>query len=143
MRSIYLVLDLENDLVAEDGPSGNGPLGAQVRARGIIPKTAFAIAKARVAGVPIGYVRVGFSPDYREAPTSSVIFNGAPQYGLLKLGAWGTEVHKDLAPRPGDFDIAKHQVSPFYGTNLEAILRIRVLARMATITTSDAVDFAA
>lgn len=123
MRSIYLVLDMENDLVAEEGPSAKGPLGAQVRTRGIIPRTAAAIAKARAAGVPVGYVRVGFSVDYREAPTTSVIFNGARQHGLFKLGTWGTEVHRDLAPQPGDFDIVKHRVSPFYATSLEAILR--------------------
>jgi phosphoglycerate kinase len=44
MRSIYLVLDMENDLVAEEGPNGKGPLGQQVRARGIIPRTAAALA---------------------------------------------------------------------------------------------------
>lgn len=130
MRSIYLVLDMENDLVAEDGPNGKGPLGAQVRSRGIIPRTAAAIAKARAAGVPIGYVRVGFSPDYREAPGTSVIFNGARQHGLFKLGSWGTEVHKDLAPQPGDFDIVKHRVSPFYAANLEAILRAHGIQRI-------------
>ena len=130
MRSIYLVLDMENDLVAEEGPNGKGPLGAQVRARGIIPRTAAAIAKARAAGVPIGYVRVGFSPDYREAPSTSAIFNGAKQHGLFKLGTWGTEVHKDLAPQPGDFDIVKHRVSPFYATNLEAILRAHGIQRI-------------
>lgn len=130
MRSIYLVLDMENDLVAEEGPNGKGPLGVQVRARGIIPKTATAIAKARAAGLPIGYVRVGFSPDYREAPTTSAIFNGARQHGLFKLGTWGTEVHKDLTPQPGDFDIVKHRVSPFYATNLEAILRAHGIQRI-------------
>jgi nicotinamidase-related amidase len=130
MRSIYLVLDMENDLVAEEGPNGKGPLGEQVRARGIIARTATAIAKARAAGVPIGYVRVGFSPDYREAPDTSAIFNGAKQHGLFKLGTWGTEVHKDLAPQPGDFDIVKHRVSPFWATNLEAILRAHRIERI-------------
>jgi len=130
MRSIYLVLDMENDLIAEDGPNGKGPLGEQVRTRGIIPRTAMAIAKARAAGLPIGYVRVGFSPDYREAPDTSAIFNGAKQHGLFKLGTWGTEVHKDLAPQPGDFDIVKHRVSPFYATNLDAILRAHRIERI-------------
>jgi nicotinamidase-related amidase len=130
MRSIYLVLDMENDLVAETGPNGKGPLGQQVQGRGIIPRTAAAIAKARAAGVPIGYVRVGFSPDYREAPDTSAIFNGAKQHGLFKLGSWGTEVHEALAPQPGDFDIVKHRVSPFYATNLEAILRAHRIERI-------------
>ena len=130
MRSIYLVLDMENDLVAEDGPNGKGPLGAQVRSRGILSRTATAIAKARAAGVPIGYVRVGFSPDYRECPSTSAIFNGARQHGLFKLGSWGTEVHQELAPQAGDFDIVKHRVSPFYATNLEVILRAHGIERI-------------
>jgi nicotinamidase-related amidase len=130
MTSIYLVLDMQNDLVSAEGPNGKGPLGQQVQARGIVPRTAAAIAKARAAGVPVGFVRVGFSPDYREAPTTSVIFNGARQHGLFKLGTWGTEVHKDLAPQPGDFDIVKHRVSPFYATSLEAILRAHGIRRI-------------
>jgi nicotinamidase-related amidase len=130
MRSIYLVLDMENDLVAEDGPNGKGPLGQQIRSRSIIPRTARAIAKARTAGIPIGYVRVGFSPDYRECPSTSAIFGAAKQHGLFKLGSWGSEVHKDLAPQPGDFDIVKHRVSPFYATNLEAILRAHRIERI-------------
>lgn len=130
MRSIYLVLDMENDLVSEKGPNGKGPLGEQVRTRGIIPRTAAAIAKARAAGVPIGYVRVGFSPDYRECPSTSTIFGAAKQHGLFKLGSWGTEVHEALAPQPEDFDIVKHRVSPFYGTTLEPILRAHRIERI-------------
>lgn len=130
MKSIYLVLDMENDLVAEEGPNGKGPLGQQVRERGIIENTATAIAKARAAGVPVGYVRVGFSPDYRECPSTSAIFSGAKQHGLFKLGTWGTEVHAALAPQPGDFDIVKHRVSPFYGTGLEPILRAQGIERI-------------
>jgi nicotinamidase-related amidase len=130
MTSIYLVLDMQNDLVAEDGPNGRGPLGQQVRERGIIDRTARAIASARAAGLMIGFVRVGFSPDYREAPSTSVIFNGARQHGLFKLGTRGTEVHQALAPHPGDFDIVKHRVSAFYGTSLEPILRAHGIRRI-------------
>ncbi|MDB5414877.1 MAG: cysteine hydrolase [Rubritepida sp.] len=130
MKSIYLVLDMENDLVAEDGPNGRSPLGAEVQGRGILPKTATAIAKARTAGVMIGYVRVGFSPDYRECPTTSIIFAGAKQHGLFKLSSWGTEVHASLKPQEGDFDIVKHRVSPFYGTSLEPILRANGIERI-------------
>lgn len=121
--SIYLVLDMENDLVHPDGPNGKGPLGEQVKARDIIANTQRALDKARAAGLLIGYVRVGFSPDYRECPSTSQIFSHAKQAGLFKLGTWGTEIHPSLTPEPGDFDIVKHRVSPFYGTSLEPILR--------------------
>jgi nicotinamidase-related amidase len=129
-NAIYLVLDLINDLVHPDGPNGKQAVGEQVRTRAIIANTRRAIDKARAAGVPIGYVRVGFSPDYRECPPASPIFSRAREHGLFKLGTWGTEVHPDLAPLAGDFDIVKHRVSPFYGTSLEPILRAHGIGRI-------------
>lgn len=130
MTSIYLILDMENDLVHEDGPNGKGPYGQQVQARQIIYKTQTALAKARAANVKIGYVRVGFSPDYRECPPNSPILSPVKKNGLLKLGTWGAEVHPAIAPAPGDFDMVKHRVSPFYSTSLEAILRANGVARI-------------
>ncbi|MEJ8850148.1 cysteine hydrolase [Variovorax rhizosphaerae] len=128
--AIYLVLDMENDLIHADGPNGKAAYGEQVRGRRIIENTRTAIDKARAAGVPIGFVRVGFSPDYRECPPNSPIFAGARKAGIFKLGEWGTEVHPDLGRQPGDFDIVKHRVSPFYSTSLEAILRAHGIRRI-------------
>lgn len=129
-RSIYLVLDMENDLVHDDGPSGKGPMGEQVRQRNILAKTAHAIKKARQAGILVGFVRVGFSPDYQECPPASPVFSGAPKGGMFKLGSWGTEIHPDLEQLPGDIHVIKHRVSPFYSTTLEAQLRAQGIARI-------------
>jgi nicotinamidase-related amidase len=128
--TIYLVLDLINDLVHADGPNGKQPLGEQARSRGILANTQRALAKARAANVKVGYVRVGFSPDYRECPPASPIFSRAREHGLFKLGTWGTQVHPDVEPAAGDFDIVKHRVSSFYGTNLEPILRASDITRI-------------
>ncbi|NWF47250.1 cysteine hydrolase [Hydrogenophaga sp. D2P1] len=121
--AIYLVLDMMNDLVHADGPNGKGAYGEQVRSRRVLENTRVALDKARAAGLPVGFVRVGFSADYRECPPSSPIFSGARKNGIFKLGTWGTEVHPDLGQQTSDFDIVKHRVSPFYSTSLEAILR--------------------
>lgn len=129
-NSIYLVLDMENDLVHEDGPNGKGGYRDQVQGRRIVEKTRRAIDNARAAGVPIGFVRVGFSPDYRECPPNSPIFSGARKNGIFKLGEWGTETHPDLGQVDTDYDIVKHRVSPFYSTNLEAILRANNISRI-------------
>ena len=67
MKSIYLVLDMQNDLVHPEGASGKGPLGEQVRSRELIARTAAAIAKARSKGIAVAFVRVAFSDDHREA----------------------------------------------------------------------------
>jgi len=129
-NSIYLVLDMMNDLVHPDGPNGNAPYGQQARERGIVQNTRVAIDRARAAGVPVGFVRVGFSPDYRECPPGSPIFSGAKKLGIFKLGGWGTETHPDLGQQPEDFDIVKHRVSPFYATSLDAILSAQGIQRI-------------
>ncbi|MFA7587217.1 MAG: cysteine hydrolase [Novosphingobium sp.] len=128
-QTLFLVMDMMNDLVDENGFS-KATYGVQVRERGVLANTAVAIASARQAGAKIGFVRVGFSDDYRECPPASPIFSGARNNGIFKLGTWGTEVHPSLAPQSGDFDIVKHRVSPFYATSLEAILRANGVERL-------------
>ena len=128
-KTIFLIMDMMNDLIAEDGFSAK-TYGEQVKARNVLENTRTAIAAARSAGIQIGYVRVGFSPDYRECPPASPIFSGARKNGIFKLGTAGTEIHSAIAPREGDFDIIKHRVSPFYGTSLEPILRANGIERV-------------
>src|ERR1700753_1451160 len=94
--SIYLVLDMENDLVHADGPNGKAAYGEQSRSRKIVENTRRALDKARAAALLVGFVRVGFSPDYREAPANSPIFSAARKNGVFQLGSWGTQTHPDL-----------------------------------------------
>jgi nicotinamidase-related amidase len=129
-KAMYLVLDMINDVVHEDGPNGKVGSGLEVKRRNVIGNTKAAIAKARAAGVNICYVRVAFSPDYKECPPNSPIFSRARETGRFKLGAWGTEVHPELKPQPDDFDVIKHRVSPFYGTTLEPILRANRIEKL-------------
>lgn len=130
MKSIYLVLDMQNDLVHVDGPNGKSPLGDQVRQRRVVENTAAVIAKARAAGVAVGFVRVGFSPDYHECPKDSPMFGAAPRFGLFKLGSFGTEIHPALEQQPGDVQVTKHRVSPFYSTTLMAQLGAQRIQRI-------------
>ncbi len=130
MKSIYLILDMQNDLVHIDGPNGTSPLGQQVRARAIIGNTARAIEKARAAKIAVGFVRVGFSPDYHECPTGSQVFSSAPKMGLFKLGGFGTDIHPELNQQAGDVQVVKHRVSPFYSTTLEVQLKALGIQRI-------------
>ena len=127
--TILLVMDMMNDLVHENG-GGAKSYVSLMKERNVLGRTRAAIDKARAAGALIGYVRVGFSPDYRECPPNSPVFSRARDNGMFKLGTWGTEVHPDVAPAPGDFDIVKHRVSPFYGTSLEPILRAHSVSQL-------------
>jgi nicotinamidase-related amidase len=130
MKSVYLLLDMQNDLVSEDGPNGKSPLGAQVKERAVVAKTAKAIERARAAGLPIGFVRVGFSPSYAECPAASPVFGGAKANNLFKLGTKGTEIHPALGRKEGDWVITKHRVSPFYSTDLETYLKANGIQRI-------------
>ena len=144
-NTLFLVLDMINDLIHEDGPNGKKGYGPILERRNTIANTAIAIAKARAAGVKIGYVRVGFSPDYREVASNSGVFMGAKKAGLFKLGTWGTQVHPKLAPKPEDYDIIKHRVSPFYATTLEPILGANQITKLVLcgVSTTGAVLSAA
>lgn len=129
-QSVYLVLDMQNELVHEDGPAAKGPMGALLKERRTIEKTQLAIERARAAGVKVGFVRVGFSEDYHECPAGSPLFGGAPKAGMFKLGTWGTEIHASLDQQPGDIQVVKHRVSPFYSTTLMAQLSAAGIRRI-------------
>lgn len=130
MKSIYLVLDMQNDLVHADGASGKAPMQADIQAREVIQRTARAIASARAKGIAVAYVRVAFSDDHREANPNSQVFGPIAKNGILKMNAWGGQVHEALAPQAGDWDIVKHRVSPFYQTKLELLLKREGIERI-------------
>ena len=115
MKAIYLVLDMQNDLVHVDGPNGKSPMGEQVRNRQVIANTAKALAKARAAGVAVGWVKVGFSPEYQECPKNSPVFGGAPKAGMFKLGGFGTEIHPASVQQPGSVPATAPHNAAFQG----------------------------
>jgi len=123
-RPMYLVMDMINDLVHPDGPSGATGLGNHVRERNVIARTAAALQAARANRFLIGFVIIGFSADYRECSPMSRRFSSARERGIFRLGTWGTEIHPALPQAPDDAIIVKHRVSPFYGTDLELLLRV-------------------
>ena len=130
MKAVYLVLDMQVDLVGEAGANANSPLGAQVRARDIVARTTRAIARARAAGMAVGFVRVGFSPSYAECPAGSPVFGGAKAAGLFQLGRPGCEIDPRLGRQESDWLVTKHRVSPFYATDLDAYLRANRIERV-------------
>lgn len=142
--TILLVMDVINDLVHPDG-AGAKTYAPICRARDVYGNTKLAIRRARAAGMMVGYVRVGFSADYRECPPNSPVFSRARDNGLFKLGEWGTEVYEEFAPQPGDADIVKHRVSPFYGTALAPLLSAQGVRRLVLcgVSTNGVVQAAA
>ncbi len=122
-KSVLILIDFINEIVDEKGKLAGKGYPAFVKAHNVLMNVNVAISKARVKNIPVIFVRVGFSPDYREWPESSPLFGAAKKFGALQLGTWATEIHKSINRTDADFIVTKHRVSAFYATSLEAILR--------------------
>ncbi|TAN57352.1 cysteine hydrolase [Patescibacteria group bacterium] len=118
-----ILLDFINEIVDDNGKFAGKGYPAFLKAHDVINNVNAAINKARKKNIPIIFVRVGFSPDYREWPEMSPLFGAAKKYSALQLGTWATEVHSSINMIDTDFLITKHRVSAFYATSLEVILK--------------------
>ncbi|MEW2317719.1 cysteine hydrolase family protein [Streptomyces bauhiniae] len=112
--SALLVMDVQRDVVdlADDGS-------------GYLPRLRGAIDGARAAGVPVIYVRMGLRPGDPEVSTRSKVMANVLRAGLFTEGAPGSEIHPDIAPRPGDVVVTKRRGSAFSGSDLDLVLRAR------------------
>ena len=122
-KSVLILLDFINEIVDEKGKFAGKGYTAFLKAHGTLDNVNVAIAKAREKNIPIIFVRMGFSPDYREWPEASLLFGMAKKFGALQLGTWATEISSSINKTDADFLITKHRVSAFYATSLEAVLR--------------------
>jgi len=96
-----------------------------------------AVSAARAAGIPVIFVRVAFRAGYPEVSAKNKAFSEITKRGGMTVSDESTQVHSAVAPRPGEPVVTKLRVSAFAGSDLEVILRARmidtlVLAGIAT-----------
>ncbi len=144
-NSALIVMDFENEIVHPDGKFKAKGYPDFVKSQDTLTKVCRAIENARQARTQVVFVRVGFDDGYLDQPKQSPLFGSADEFGALKLGTWATELHQDLDVRPGDVQIIKHRVSPFFGTDLEIQLRSRGITHLylAGVSTDLVVESAA
>ncbi|MGW2224277.1 cysteine hydrolase family protein [Streptomyces formicae] len=126
MSSALLVMDVQRAVV--DAVGADSGYLARLRA---------AIDGARAADIPVIHVVIGFRPGFPEIGTRNKPLAAIARAGLYVEGAPGTEIHPDVAPRPGDVVVTKRRASAFSGSDLDVVLRSRgidslVLAGIAT-----------
>ena len=112
--SALLVMDVQRDIVdiADDGS-------------GYLPRLRRAIDGARAASIPVIYVVIGLRPGHPDVSTRNRALTAAVRDGLFTEGNPGTEIHPDVAPRPGDIVVTKRRASAFSGSDLDLVLRAR------------------
>jgi nicotinamidase-related amidase len=88
-----------------------------------LPRLGEAIGAARVAGVPVIYVVVGFRAGYPEISTRNKMFGGLVGTPAAAGADEATQIHPRVAPEPGDILVTKRRVSAFAGSDLDMVLR--------------------
>ena len=151
-----LVIDMQNDFGSKGGMfdrAGIDISGIQA----VVPNVRRAVVAARMASLPIIYIKMGFEADLSDAgpATGPNLLKHAPmQVGksgiapdgsatrTLIRGFWGTEIIPELQPASGDVEIYKSRFSGFYQTELDDILKQRGIETLIVTgcTTSVCVD---
>jgi len=136
-KTAVIVVEMENDFAAKGGmfdPAGLDISGAQ---KAIAP-TAKVLAAARLAGVKIIYLKMGYLPDLSDLGAADSV----NRMRHLKLGVgqtirapdgresrvlirdtWNTDIVAEIEPQPKDIILYKTRFSGFYQTELDATLK--------------------
>ncbi|GAA2458272.1 hypothetical protein GCM10010273_47420 [Streptomyces lavendulocolor] len=69
--------------------------------------------------------RIALRPGFPEVGTRNRALAAVARAGLHVEGAPGTEIHPEVAPRPGDVVVTKRRASAFSGSDLDVVLRAR------------------
>lgn len=135
-RTAVLVVDMQNAFAS---PGGMLDLaGIDIRSAGeVVANARLVCDAARVAGLPIIYLTIGYPADQSTAGGSDspnphkelslCLVRERPELRgkLLTFGTWDFQIVEELTPEPSDIVIVKSRYSGFYGTELDSVLRGR------------------
>ena len=126
-RSALVLLHYQTDILSIFAQAG---IGAYVERMSALAES------ARAAGIPVYFVRIGFSPDYREISANNQNGQMIRSFGLFTAD----DVPEGLRAE-GDTVLVAHRVSAFRGTDLDLLLRARGIdtLMMAGVTTTGVV----
>lgn len=151
-----LVVDMQNDFGAEGGMFHRAGIDISMIQRAVRPN-ATVLSAARRVGLPIVYLKMAFRADLSDAgPADSPNFlrhhalragahveapDGSPSRILIR-DTWNTDILSELAPKAGDDVAYKHRFSGFFETELDDVLRRRMIRNLIVVgaTTSICVE---
>lgn len=123
---VVLALHYQNDQLHPEGRIRVGLSEDDPARAHLIAAAGRLLAGARARGWPIIHVRMAFRPDYADLARNTPIFRKTAEIGAVRDGHWGSEFFAELAPldSPREFAFKHNRISAFYGTELEALLRL-------------------
>ncbi|MBQ11740.1 MAG: hydrolase [Planctomyces sp.] len=121
-QTALLAMDLENDIVHEEGAFKDFGFAQMVKQNDVLGKTTGLLDAARRAGVKVIYVSVKFRAGHPELNRSAGLFQAVVEANALVEGTWGATIHEAVAPKEGEPVITKRSVSAFAGSDLANLL---------------------
>lgn len=122
-NTALISIDFIGEIIGTEGKLAAKGYRAFADTHGTLDHLARRQQETRNNGGRVIHVHLGFAPDYADHPSASPLLGAARQAGILRLGTPSTEIVSTVAPLPGDVVIVKKRVSPFFGTDLELVLR--------------------
>jgi ureidoacrylate peracid hydrolase len=143
-KTAVIVVDMQNDFGSEGGMFERAGIDIS-GIREVVPAIARVLDAARTAGMPVVYLKMGFSPDLADsgkpdAPNWLIRAHfrvgdvvSAPdgsESRILIRGTWNTEIIDELTPEDGDVVVDKHRYSGFFETELDSVLKDRGVSHL-------------
>lgn len=122
-NAALVILDLQNDVVHEDGAFASEESIQHARDQKVVEHARGLAEACRAAGVPVIHVWYVVDQECRVLPENAGIFNGIRESGAFVRGSWGAAPAAGLEPADGDFVVERMRVSGWQDSQLEAILR--------------------
>lgn len=123
-RTALLMMECQEGIVGSAATLG--ALGEAVRRHGTVTQIARVLAAARAVRVPVFHCTMARRPDGRGAAVNCLLLAATKKQGGPGLlpGSPQWQPVRELAPVDGDWVLTRfHGISPFHGTELDAILR--------------------
>jgi len=123
MSTALLCIDCIHEILGENGKLAAKGYRAFAQKHDTMNKLAQLQKSVRSEGGLVLHVRLGFQEDYRDLPKKSPLLSGAQSGDILQKNTPSTMFMPEVAPVAEDIVLEKNRISPFFGTDLEAILR--------------------
>jgi ureidoacrylate peracid hydrolase len=124
-----LVIDVQNDFVAQGGFFDK--VGADVNAiqRDTIPPLLRLVDEARRAGVLVVFIQAIYDQQHLSAPMRERNLRTKRDMARCLTGSWGADFFA-VRPLPGEPVVRKHRYSGMINTELDALLRARGISSL-------------
>jgi ureidoacrylate peracid hydrolase len=138
-KTALLVVDMQNDFGSKGGMFDRAGLDISMIQATVQPTLKVLVA-ARNTGIPIVYLKMGFSPDLSDLGTvdspnrmrhlrfgvgQRISAPDGTEGRMLIRDTWNTDIVPELEPESGDIVIYKNRFSGFFETELDDVLRRR------------------